>query len=92
MELCVGCCGVLLTVLPWLWGAAHRSPLAGELLRVTHLARGADGTGSLRLDSVISGSVPESFGDAVVLLKVLMLPIIPMGPQLLYWEHGGSMS
>ncbi|NXD51228.1 HMCN2 protein, partial [Corvus moneduloides] len=41
----------------------------GELLRVTHLARGADGTGALRLDSVISGSVPESFGDAVVLLQ-----------------------
>ncbi|RMB93417.1 hypothetical protein DUI87_30112 [Hirundo rustica rustica] len=41
----------------------------GELLRVTHLARGADGAGALRLDSVISGSVPESFGDAVVLLQ-----------------------
>ncbi|XP_014111826.1 PREDICTED: hemicentin-2 [Pseudopodoces humilis] len=39
----------------------------GELLRVTHLARGADGAGALRLDSVISGSVPEIFGDAVVL-------------------------
>ncbi|KAM7033975.1 hemicentin-2 [Acridotheres tristis] len=41
----------------------------GELLRVTHLARGSDGAGALRLDSVISGSVPESFGDAVVLLQ-----------------------
>ncbi|NWW25814.1 HMCN2 protein, partial [Falcunculus frontatus] len=41
----------------------------GELLRVTHLARGTDGAGALRLDSVISGSVPESFGDAVVLLQ-----------------------
>ncbi|NXI24388.1 HMCN2 protein, partial [Sterrhoptilus dennistouni] len=41
----------------------------GELLRITHLARGADGAGALRLDSVISGSVPESFGDAVVLLQ-----------------------
>ncbi|NXD39793.1 HMCN2 protein, partial [Copsychus sechellarum] len=41
----------------------------GELLRVTHLARGADGAGALRMNSVISGSVPESFGDAVVLLK-----------------------
>ncbi|NXR76746.1 HMCN2 protein, partial [Pycnonotus jocosus] len=41
----------------------------GELLRVTHLARGAGGAGALRLDSVISGSVPESFGDAVVLLQ-----------------------
>ncbi|NXT14691.1 HMCN2 protein, partial [Prunella fulvescens] len=36
----------------------------GELLRVTHLARGAGG--ALRLDSVISGSVPQSFGDAVL--------------------------
>ncbi|NXO92038.1 HMCN2 protein, partial [Certhia brachydactyla] len=42
---------------------------AGELLRVTHLARGAGGAGALRLDSVISGSVPKSFGDAVVLLQ-----------------------
>ncbi|NWV82560.1 HMCN2 protein, partial [Dasyornis broadbenti] len=41
----------------------------GELLRVTHLARGTDGAGTLRLDSVISGSVPESFGKAVVLLQ-----------------------
>ncbi|XP_062361457.1 hemicentin-2 [Cinclus cinclus] len=41
----------------------------GELLRVTHLARGADGAGALRLDSVISGSVPEIFGDATVLLQ-----------------------
>ncbi|NXC88416.1 HMCN2 protein, partial [Cercotrichas coryphoeus] len=41
----------------------------GELLRVTHLARGADGAGALQMNSVISGSVPESFGDAVVLLK-----------------------
>ncbi|XP_056361302.1 LOW QUALITY PROTEIN: hemicentin-2 [Oenanthe melanoleuca] len=41
----------------------------GELLRVTHLVRGADGAGALRMNSVISGSVPESFGDAVVLLK-----------------------
>ncbi|NWH40854.1 HMCN2 protein, partial [Chloropsis hardwickii] len=39
---------------------------AGELLRVTHLSRGADVAGALRLDSVISGSVPESFGDAVL--------------------------
>ncbi|NXB91573.1 HMCN2 protein, partial [Vidua chalybeata] len=41
----------------------------GELLRVTHLARGAGGAGALQLDSVISGSVPESFGDAVLLLQ-----------------------
>ncbi|XP_041262809.1 hemicentin-2 isoform X2 [Onychostruthus taczanowskii] len=41
----------------------------GELLRVTHLARGAGGAGALRLDSVISGSVPEGFGDAVLLLQ-----------------------
>ncbi|NXF18043.1 HMCN2 protein, partial [Rhodinocichla rosea] len=41
----------------------------GELLQVTHLARGAGGAGALRLDSVISGSVPEGFGDAVLLLQ-----------------------
>ncbi|XP_054077069.1 hemicentin-2 isoform X2 [Rissa tridactyla] len=41
----------------------------GELLRVTHLARGADAAGSLLLDSVISGSVPESIAEAAVLLQ-----------------------
>ncbi|KAM6372038.1 LOW QUALITY PROTEIN: hemicentin-2 [Pluvialis apricaria] len=50
----------------------HESQLefaTGELLRVTHLARGADAAGALLLDSVISGSVPESIGEAVVLLQ-----------------------
>ncbi|KAJ7414143.1 hemicentin-2 [Willisornis vidua] len=50
----------------------HESQLefaTGELLRVTHLARGVDATGALRLDSVISGSVPESIGKATVLLQ-----------------------
>ncbi|NWR34855.1 HMCN2 protein, partial [Tachuris rubrigastra] len=50
----------------------HESQLefaTGELLRVTHLARGVDATGALRLDSVISGSVPESIGEATVLLQ-----------------------
>ncbi|KFQ07056.1 Hemicentin-2, partial [Leptosomus discolor] len=41
----------------------------GELLRVTHLAQGADAAGALLLDSVISGSVPESVGEAAVLLQ-----------------------
>ncbi|XP_075295707.1 hemicentin-2 [Opisthocomus hoazin] len=50
----------------------HESQLefaTGELLRVTHLARGADAAGALLLDSVISGSVPESIGEAAVLLQ-----------------------
>ncbi|XP_075375673.1 hemicentin-2-like [Mycteria americana] len=50
----------------------HASQLefaTGELLRVTHLARGPDATGILLLDSVISGSVPESIGEAAVLLQ-----------------------
>ncbi|XP_072739134.1 hemicentin-2-like [Ciconia boyciana] len=50
----------------------HASQLefaTGELLRVTHLARGMDATGILLLDSVISGSVPESIGEAAVLLQ-----------------------
>ncbi|KAM8995979.1 hemicentin-2 isoform 2-T2 [Ara ararauna] len=41
----------------------------GELLRVTHLSRGTDAAGALLLDTVISGSVPESIGDAAVLLQ-----------------------
>ncbi|NWW81852.1 HMCN2 protein, partial [Climacteris rufus] len=50
----------------------HESQLefaTGELLRVTHLARAADAAGALRLDSVISGSVPDSTGQAVLLLQ-----------------------
>ncbi|XP_069626703.1 hemicentin-2 [Haliaeetus albicilla] len=50
----------------------HESQLefaTGELLRVTHLARGMDAAGALLLDSVISGSVPESIGEAAVLLQ-----------------------
>ncbi|CAM9699604.1 unnamed protein product [Bubo scandiacus] len=50
----------------------HESQLefaTGELLWVTHLARGTDAAGALLLDSVISGSVPESIGKATVLLQ-----------------------
>ncbi|NWX43539.1 HMCN2 protein, partial [Steatornis caripensis] len=50
----------------------HESQLefaTGELLRVTHLARDTDATGALLLDSVIGGSLPESIGEAVVLLQ-----------------------
>ncbi|XP_009989256.1 PREDICTED: hemicentin-2-like [Tauraco erythrolophus] len=58
----------------------HESQLefgTGELLRVTHLARGMDPTGALLLETVISGSVPESIGKAAVLLQVLVLPVLP---------------
>ncbi|KAM9176553.1 hemicentin-2 [Mergus octosetaceus] len=41
----------------------------GDLLRITHLARGADASGTLLLDSVVSGSVPESIGEATLLLQ-----------------------
>ncbi|NXH12537.1 HMCN2 protein, partial [Bucco capensis] len=47
----------------------HQSQLefaTGELLQVTHLARGTDAAGALLLESVISGSVPESISQAVV--------------------------
>ncbi|NXN95844.1 HMCN2 protein, partial [Rhinopomastus cyanomelas] len=50
----------------------HESQLqfaTGELLRVTHLARGTDAANALLLDSVISGSVPESVSKAAVLLQ-----------------------
>lgn len=65
-------------------------PPTGELLRVTHLARGADAAGSLLLDSVISGSVPESIAEAAVLLQVLVLPVLPVGPQFSCWEPMGG--
>ncbi|KAM6400073.1 hemicentin-2 [Rhynochetos jubatus] len=41
----------------------------GELLRVTHLARGVDATGALLLDSEIRGSEPEHISQATVLLQ-----------------------
>ncbi|XP_010176901.1 PREDICTED: hemicentin-2, partial [Mesitornis unicolor] len=50
----------------------HESQLefaTGELLRVTHLARGMDATGALLLDTAVSGYVPESISDATVLLQ-----------------------
>ncbi|KFZ60611.1 Hemicentin-2, partial [Antrostomus carolinensis] len=50
----------------------HESQLefvTGEMLRVTHLARGVDATGALLLDSVISGSMPENIDKAAVLLQ-----------------------
>ncbi|XP_069729285.1 hemicentin-2 [Phaenicophaeus curvirostris] len=50
----------------------HKSQLefaTGELLRITHVTRGTDSTGALLLDSVISGSVPESIGEAAVRLQ-----------------------
>lgn len=72
MELCLG--------VPWATTHCLPPPPAGELLRVTHLARGADAAGALLLDSVISGSVPESIGEAAVLLQVLALPTLPVGP------------
>ncbi|XP_010139814.1 PREDICTED: hemicentin-2-like, partial [Buceros rhinoceros silvestris] len=48
----------------------HESQLefaTGELLRVTHLSRGVDEANALLLESVISGSVPESISKAMVL-------------------------
>lgn len=53
--------------------------LAGELLRVTHLSRGMDEANALLLESVISGSVPESISKAMVLPQVLAMPILPVG-------------
>ncbi|KAM9370790.1 LOW QUALITY PROTEIN: hemicentin-2 [Phaethornis superciliosus] len=41
----------------------------GDLLRITHLARGVDATGALLLDTAISGSLPKSISDATVLLQ-----------------------
>lgn len=76
------------------WGAmGFCSPFcppspAGEVLRVTHLARGTDAAGALLLDSVISGSVPESIGEAAVLLQVPLLPVLPVEPRLPCWELG----
>ncbi|KAM9271186.1 hemicentin-2 [Morus bassanus] len=60
----------------------HKSQLefpTGELLRVTHLAQGMDATGALLLDSVINGSVPESIGEAAVLLQDFSERYVQMG-------------
>ncbi|XP_059684707.1 hemicentin-2 [Gavia stellata] len=60
----------------------HESQLefaTGELLQVTHLARGTDAAGALLLDSVIGGSVPESIGEAAVLLQDFSERYVQMG-------------
>lgn len=68
------------------------SPIpTGDLLRITHLARGADSSGTLLLDSVLSGSVPESIGEATLLLQVPELPTLPARAWLLGWVPRGSL-
>ncbi|KAM4696629.1 hemicentin-2 [Rhinophrynus dorsalis] len=41
----------------------------GELLRITHIARGLDSEGTLWLDIVINGFVPEALGSSDVVLQ-----------------------
>ncbi|NXP11722.1 HMCN2 protein, partial [Thinocorus orbignyianus] len=60
----------------------------GELLRVTHLGQGTDATGSLLLESVIHGSVPESIGEATILLQDFSERYVRMGVGQL---SGGSV-
>lgn len=80
MEPVLGCCVPPLS-----------SPIpTGDLLRITHLARGADASGTLLLDSVLSGSVPESIGKATLLLQVPELPTLPARAWLLGWVPRGS--
>ncbi|XP_068771088.1 hemicentin-2 [Struthio camelus] len=58
----------------------------GELLRITHAARGVDAVGALLLDSAISGSVPESVAEAVVLLQDFGERYVQTGPGQLYGD------
>lgn len=46
----------------------------GEVLRVTHVARGLDSEGVLLLDIVINGFVPPSLSSSHVSLQVGSLP------------------
>lgn len=75
--------GLSSTVEMELFGSAmaathHCPPLPGDLLRVTHLARGTDAAGALLLESEVRGSVPAGISEAVV--QVLALPTLPAGP------------
>ncbi|XP_062447296.1 hemicentin-2 [Rhea pennata] len=58
----------------------------GELLRITHTARGLDAGGALLLDTVVSGSVPESVAEAAVLLQDFSERYVQTGPGQLYGD------
>lgn len=52
--------------------------LPGEILRMTHVARGLDADGALLLDVVVSGHVLQLQSVADVSVKVKLLPVPPL--------------
>lgn len=53
-------------------------PLPGEILRMTHVARGLDTDGALLLDVVVSGHVLQLQSVADVSVKVKLLQVPPL--------------
>lgn len=53
----------------------------GEILRMTHIARGLDSDGALLLDVVVSGHVLQLQAVADVCVKVTLLEIPPSSPR-----------
>uniref|UniRef100_A0A8C3XUU2 Hemicentin-2 n=3 Tax=Chelydra serpentina TaxID=8475 RepID=A0A8C3XUU2_CHESE len=58
----------------------------GELLRLTHVARGRDAGGALLFDVVVNGFVPESIAEAAVLFQDFSERYVQTGPGQLHVE------
>lgn len=77
------------------WGWVEPSLLppfaAGELLRITHIARGLEAGRELLLDVVVNGFVPESIARAAVLLQVGIGSWWGLAAPLLLCSGAGSL-
>ncbi|XP_023961842.2 hemicentin-2 isoform X1 [Chrysemys picta bellii] len=62
----------------------------GELLRITHVARGLDAGGALLFDVVVNGFVPESIAEAAVLFQDFSERYVQTGAGQLHVESGQS--
>ncbi|XP_067398294.1 hemicentin-2 [Emydura macquarii macquarii] len=58
----------------------------GEILRITHIARGLDAGGTLLLDVMVNGLVPESVADAAVLFQDFSERYVQTGAGQLHVE------
>ncbi|EMP34679.1 Hemicentin-2 [Chelonia mydas] len=58
----------------------------GELLRITHVARGLDASGALLFDAVVNGFVPESIAEAAVLFQDFSERYVQTGAGQLHVE------
>lgn len=53
---------------------------AGEIVKLTHMARGVDSNGVLQVDIVVTGSIPEFSQSSEVTLEPYTEDYIQTGP------------